>query len=72
MGPHEAAVGVLAMLHAPNVSELATLQIDDIDLATKNIRVAGRRTPCPSTRRSFPPSRLVSSTGTGSGPATCT
>jgi integrase len=45
--PHEAAAGLLAMLHALNVSELAALQVDDIDLATKTIRVAGRPHPVP-------------------------
>ena len=45
--PHEAVVGMLAMLHALNVSELASLWVDDVDLVGRTIRVAGRPHPVP-------------------------
>ncbi|MGH3576072.1 MAG: tyrosine-type recombinase/integrase [Mycobacterium sp.] len=45
--PHEAVVGLLAMLHALNVSELAALRVDDFDQSTGTIRVTGRPHPVP-------------------------
>ncbi|MGH9087266.1 MAG: hypothetical protein ACRDYZ_04025 [Acidimicrobiales bacterium] len=45
--PHEAVVGMLAMLHALNVSELASLRVDDVDLVARTIRVTGRPHPVP-------------------------
>jgi len=51
--PHEAAVGLLAMLHALNVSELASLRVDDVDLVGRTIRVAGRPHPVPLDPASF-------------------
>ncbi len=41
--PHEALVGLLAMLHALSCSELRVLRVDDVDLSTRTLRVKGRR-----------------------------
>lgn len=45
--PHEALVGLLAMLHALTVAELRALRVDAIDLAARVVRVAGRPHPVP-------------------------
>jgi site-specific recombinase XerD len=45
--PHEAVVGLLAMLHALSCVELRGLRADAIDHKTRTLRVAGRRHPVP-------------------------
>lgn len=40
--PHEAVVGLLALLHAMTNAELRELRVDDIDLAGRTMRVGGR------------------------------
>lgn len=45
--PHEALVGLVAMLHALTSSELRALRVDDIDLHERTMRVEGRPHPVP-------------------------
>lgn len=45
--PHEAFAGLLAMLHAVSVAELAALRVDDIDIKARTLRVGGRLHPVP-------------------------
>lgn len=45
--PHEALVGLLAMLHALTVGELRALRAADIDLAARTMRVGRRPQPVP-------------------------
>lgn len=45
--PHEAAVGLLALLHALSLAELQTLQVNDVDLDGRTIQVLGRPQPTP-------------------------
>jgi integrase len=40
--PHEALVGLLALLHAMSGAELRALRVDDIDLRDRTMRVGGR------------------------------
>ncbi len=45
--PHEALVGLLAMLHALSIAEVAALRVEDVDSAALTLRVAGRPHPVP-------------------------
>jgi len=45
--PHEALVGMLAMLHALSCSELRALRVNDVDLKGHTLKVNGRRHPVP-------------------------
>ena len=45
--PHEALVGLLALLHALTSTELRQLHVDDIDLHAQTIRVGRRPHPVP-------------------------
>lgn len=45
--PHEAVVGLLALLHAASSSELRHLQVDDIDQRSQTIRLGARPHPVP-------------------------
>lgn len=45
--PHEAAVGLLAMLHALGLAQLQTLQVADVNLDGRTLRVRGRPQPMP-------------------------
>lgn len=45
--PHEAVVGMLALLHAFSNAELRNLHIADIDAAAQTLRVEGRPHPTP-------------------------
>lgn len=45
--PHEALVGLLAMLHAMSVAEVAALCVDDVDLVASTVRVGRRPHPVP-------------------------
>ncbi len=40
--PHEAVVGLLAMLHALSLAELRQIQADDIDSINRSLRITGR------------------------------
>lgn len=51
--PHEALVGLLALLHALTNAELRGLRITDIDLARQSVRVRGRPRPVPLDPVSF-------------------
>lgn len=45
--PNEAAIGMLALLHAASVSELRHLTVDDLDHAARSIRLGRRPHPLP-------------------------
>lgn len=45
--PHEAAAGLLALLHALNNAELRGLHVDDVDLHAHTLHVNGRPHPVP-------------------------
>jgi integrase len=45
--PHEAAVGLLALLHALSLGEIQSLHATDVDLDSHTLRVAGRPHPVP-------------------------
>lgn len=45
--PHEAVVGLLAMLHALTGAELRALRVDNIDLHVPTMRIGGRPHPVP-------------------------
>ena len=45
--PHEAAAGLLAMLHALNNAELRGLHVDDVDLHARCLHIDGRPHPVP-------------------------
>jgi len=45
--PHEALVGLLAMLHALTGVELRAIRVDDINLGARTVRVRGRPHPVP-------------------------
>ena len=45
--PHEAVVGLLALLHALSLAQMQTLRVTDIDLDALTLRVAGRPHPVP-------------------------
>lgn len=45
--PHEALVGLLAMLHAMTGAELRALRVDDLDLRARTMRVETRPHPVP-------------------------
>lgn len=45
--PHEALVGLLALLHAMTGLELRSLRVDDVDLRGRRLRVRGRPYPIP-------------------------
>lgn len=45
--PHEALVGLLAMLHALTGAELRALRVDQIDLHARTMRIGGRPHPVP-------------------------
>jgi integrase len=45
--PHEALVGIMALLHAASSSELRQLRVDDIDERRRSIRLGGRPHPVP-------------------------
>jgi len=45
--PHEALVGLLAMLHALTGAELRALRIDEIDVHRRTMRIDGRPHPLP-------------------------
>jgi integrase len=45
--PHEALVGVLALLHAASSSELRHLRVDDVDERRQTIRLGARPHPVP-------------------------
>ena len=51
--PHEALVGLLALLHAMTGAELRALRVDDIDRHTHTLRVDGRPHPVPLDPASF-------------------
>lgn len=51
--PHEAAVGLLALLHALSVSELRRLQAVDINPAIRELHLTGRPHPVPLDPASF-------------------
>jgi site-specific recombinase XerD len=51
--PHEAAVGLLGLLHAFTNSELRGLHTDDVDHRARSVRVAGRPHPVPLDPASF-------------------
>jgi integrase len=45
--PHEALIGLLAMLHALGIAELAALCVGDVDLTARTLRVGRRPHPVP-------------------------
>jgi hypothetical protein len=45
--PHEAVVGVMALLHAASSSELRHLRVDDLDHARHTLRLGRRSVPIP-------------------------
>jgi integrase len=45
--PHEALVGLLALLHAASSSELRNLQVDDIDERANTVKLGARPHPVP-------------------------
>jgi integrase len=45
--PNEAALGMLALLHAASVAELRELNVDDIDQSTQAVRLGRRPHPLP-------------------------
>ncbi|MGH9111055.1 MAG: tyrosine-type recombinase/integrase [Acidimicrobiales bacterium] len=45
--PHEALIGLLALLHAINGTELRALRVQDVDLHARQLRVDGRPHPLP-------------------------
>jgi len=45
--PHEALVGLLALLHAASPRELRALTLDDIDRESRTLRLGARRHPVP-------------------------
>jgi site-specific recombinase XerD len=45
--PHEAFVGLMALLHAASSSEIRQLRVDDIDQRRQSIRLGGRPHPVP-------------------------
>jgi site-specific recombinase XerD len=45
--PHEALVGLLALLHAMTGTELRALRVDDVDLRARMLRVESRPHPVP-------------------------
>ena len=51
--PHEALVGLLALLHALTNAELRGLRVADIDVARRTLRVKGRPHPVPLDPVSF-------------------
>ena len=51
--PHEAFVGLLSLLHGASVSELRTLTINNIDTATRTVRLGRRPYPVPLDPLSF-------------------
>lgn len=51
--PHEALVGLLALLHGMSVSELRPLTVNDINTATRTVRLGRRPHPVPLDPLSF-------------------
>ena len=51
--PHEALVGLLALLHGASVSELRPLTINDVNTATRTVRLGHRPHPVPLDPLSF-------------------
>ena len=51
--PHEAMVGLLALLHALSLAQLQALQVTDVDLDAHTLRVKGRPHPVPLDPASF-------------------
>ncbi|HZT66311.1 MAG TPA: hypothetical protein VFA11_11035 [Acidimicrobiales bacterium] len=47
MHPHEAFVGIMALLHAASSSELRQLRVDDVDEHDRSIRLGERPHPVP-------------------------
>jgi integrase len=45
--PHEAFIGLMALLHGTSVSELRYLRVDDVDARAHTVRLEGRRRPLP-------------------------
>ena len=45
--PHEAFVGLMALLHAASRAELANLRVDDVDSAARTVRLGNRPYPVP-------------------------
>jgi site-specific recombinase XerD len=51
--PHEAVVGLLALLHALTNAELRRLRVADVDPVARTLRIAGRPNPMPLDPVSF-------------------
>jgi site-specific recombinase XerC len=51
--PHEAIVGLLALLHGSSVSELRPLTVNDVDTAMRTVRLGRRPSPVPLDPLSF-------------------
>lgn len=51
--PHEALVGLLALLHGASVSELRPLTVNNVNTATRTVKLGRRRHPVPLDPLSF-------------------